>query len=443
MRLPLTASDRLSPVTRGLLLFAAFNSLLVPLVLVGLKSLSWNDGVLQETYGNLSHARQEGDSWGPMLEAFDYTREPHPKPLYTKIFFSRRVKFQYPPSALLPLRAIAEVCPQGSWLGALNALSLLSLALSVFLALFILARGLRAAGSGADPAVDAVARHAAALTLALGFYPLVKAYSLGQVQTWLNGLFALALWCWLTSRPALSGALVGSMCLVKPHYALFLVWGALRGRWAFALSLLATLLGGLALSLALFGLANHVDYLQVLSYMSRRGEAYYPNQSMNGLLNRLLLNGNIMDWRGASFAPYHPVVFLGTAITSVLLILLALALPGKPEERGGAADFCVLGLASTLASPIAWEHHYGILLPVYAVALPPLMRRRVLGRATIPLFALSFFLSSNYFGVANRLAYTRWNVLQSSLYLGALLLLVCLHRLRTPHGTPGPAAARR
>lgn len=434
MRLPLRLPVDLSPRTRRLLLFALVNSVLVPLALVALTSLSSNDGVLQETYGNLIHARQEGDSWGPMLEAFDYTQEPHPKPLYTKIFFGRRVKFQYPPSGLLPLWAIAGVWAPGAWLGVLNALSLAFLAISVLLSLVILKDGWR----GEAGAVDAAARHAAALALAVGFYPLVKAYSLGQIQTWLNALFAVALWCWLKDRPRACGALVGSMCLLKPHYALFLVWGALRGRWAFALSLSGTLLAGLALSLALFGFTNHVDYLHVLSYMSRRGEAYYPNQSMNGLLNRLLQNGNILDWRGASFAPYHPLVFFGATFTSVLLVLLALALPGKAEERGGALDFCILGLTSTAASPIAWEHHYGILLPIYALALPRLLDRPVLGRATIPALAASYFLASNYFGVANRLASTPWNVLQSCLYLGALLLLACLHRLREAKGERAP-----
>ena len=31
--------------------------------------------------------------------------------------------------------------------------------------------------------------------LALTFYPLVKAFSLGQIQVWINGLFAVALLC--------------------------------------------------------------------------------------------------------------------------------------------------------------------------------------------------------------------------------------------------------
>ncbi len=37
------------------------------------------------------------------------------------------------------------------------------------------------------------ARVVIVLALALTFYPLVKAYTLGQIQNWLNGLFALAL----------------------------------------------------------------------------------------------------------------------------------------------------------------------------------------------------------------------------------------------------------
>jgi len=40
-------------------------------------------------------------------------------------------------------------------------------------------------------------------------------------------------------------------------------------------------------------------------------------------------------------------------------------------------------LTCVMASPVAWEHHYGILMPFYAVLLPALVRRPVFGRATI------------------------------------------------------------
>ena len=425
------ADARRGALTRRLALFALVNSLIVPLALLAAPGQPGDRGVVRETYGLLARLRQEGDSWGPMLQAHDYvTRDQRPNPLYAKIFFTRHVKFQYPPTALLPFSLMAPIVPREAWLAALNLVSLLFLAVSIGVSSLLLARSLRRLGETGGPLVTLLG-----VWLALAFYPLVKAYSLGQVQTWVNGLFAAALACWLAGRPRAAGALVGLMCLIKPHYGLFAVWAALRRRWEFAQTLALVVTAGLLASVALFGIENHRDYLDVVSFMARRGEAYFPNQSWNGLLNRLLHNGNNLEWMGASFAPYHSWVFWSTTLSSALLILAALA-PVRRASRGDAADLGLLALSATAASPIAWEHHYGILPPLYAAALGWLGASPALGRATLPCLALSYALTSNYFGIANRFADTGWNVLQSHLYFGALLLLFALHVLRLKAGGP-------
>lgn len=425
---PALEGTRRGLLARRLLIFAFFNSLLLPLALAALPQHPDGRGVLQETYGLLLEQRQEDDSWGPMIQAFEYvTRDDQPQSLYAKIFFTRHVKFQYPPTALLPLWAMWKTLPDAEWAGLLNALSLLFLLVSIAVSAGLLSASLRRRGE------SGVGAGLLGLWLALAFYPLVKAYSLGQIQTWVNGLFALALTCWVTKRPRAAGALVGLMCLIKPHYGLFVLWGVWRRRWDFVVALLVVGGLGLAASLAFFGLSNHQGYLDVVSFLSRRGEGYFPNQSVNGLLNRLLRNGNNLEWMGASFAPYHPWVFWGTTLSSLVLVLAALGARGI-RSAGGGVDFSLLALTATMASPIAWEHHYGILPPIYAAALGWFAESPVLGRATLACLALSYGLTSNYWGVTNELAETRWNLLQSYLYFGALLLLLALHVLRARTG---------
>jgi hypothetical protein len=165
---------------------------------------------------------------------------------------------------------------------------------------------------------------------------------------------------------------------------------------------------------------------------------------MNGLLNRLLFNGNSLEFDPSSLAPYHPWVMAGAGLTSMILILAALYLPKSVSRtgRGGTIDFCIVALTATMASSIAWTHHYGILLPIYAAATPRLLANRVFGRATLPYLGVSYALTSNYLGIVHRLAQTRLNVLQSSLYVGALLLLVCLHALRMREDHSGHAQTR-
>ena len=46
------------------------------------------------------------DSWDPMIAALDWLQRSHEGKLYQSIFFQQQIKFQYPPTSLLPLAAM-------------------------------------------------------------------------------------------------------------------------------------------------------------------------------------------------------------------------------------------------------------------------------------------------------------------------------------------------
>jgi hypothetical protein len=72
-----------------------------------------------------------------------------------------------------------------------------------------------------------------------------------------------------------------------------------------------------------------------------------------------------------------------------------------------------------MASPIAWEHHYAVLAPIDALLAPHVLRTG--DRRMLALLGLSYLLSANFLAVAQRLAETAWNPLQSYLYFAALI----------------------
>jgi hypothetical protein len=90
------------------------------------------------------------------------------------------------------------------------------------------------------------------------------------------------------------------------------------------------------------------------------------------------------------------------------------------------AEFGVIAIAATLASPIAWEHHYGILLPLFAWVLPWTADNSKwpgasLSALLIPLVA--FVLCADDWRITNLLAnQAPWNLFQSTLLFGALIL---------------------
>jgi alpha-1,2-mannosyltransferase len=415
-------------------LLAPSNDVLAPETRVMLRA--GETRVLSETVlrytRNLIHAQGGNDSWQGMAIALDYARAPHTTPLYSEIFFNRHIKYQYPPSSLFVIAAMQSVDPtrihvnhdyQGSRPSIDEALGLFFLAVMALATAALLELRLQQTQSFTDCHKLVTARLLLLIAITITFYPIVKGFALGQIQVWLNALFALSLLCWAANWKIGSGVLVGLICLVKPHYGVFLIWGAVRGQWRFVSACAITCGIGLAASIAVFGLADHLDYLRALALLSERGEDFYPNQSFNGLLNRLVGDplSNLL-FVSDRFPPFHPVVYGGTLAATALLLVTAIFLH---RWRSGAIEFCIMALSATLAAPIAWEHHYGILLPIFAVLLasmPDDWRWRIW-------FSVSFVLASNFFAVTKLLAPTVMNVGQSYLFAAAVIVLMLLYLL--------------
>ena len=274
-----------------------------------------------------------------------------------------------------------------------------------------------------------------ALSLALGFsfYPLIKGHYHGQVQVFLGCLVAFAILFDVLGREALAAACLGVCALVKPQWGIVLVWALLRRRWRFAAIFGAVVAAGCAISIARFGLRDHLRYLDVLRAIGSTGEVFWPNQSFNGLLNRLLGNGDPIEFQAYAFPPSNAVVKALTMLTSLGLLGLALW-PGRRGTGRRADDLGLALVAATMASPVAWEHHYGAFLPVLAVATPELAQSRPLGRATAPLLAFAYVAIANVFLRPEILFANRaLGVLGSHLFFGALAFFALLIALRAKH----------
>jgi hypothetical protein len=337
-----------------------------------------------------------GDSWDAMRVALHWVRDhPHGR-LYDQVFFVDKIKFQYPPSSLFvfQLMSAAGLDITNPSMNRINFW---------FVAANVLTTGAFTFSMARRSPIYAAQRWGFAVVGGIGallFFPLMKAFFLGQVQVWINALFALAALSWLSGRKRLAGVLIGVICLLKPQFSMFIVWGLLRREWRFLAGCSVVLALGVGTSLAIFGLQNHLDYLTVLRALSRTGESYFANQSFNGLLNRLLAVDDPMVWQANGFPPFNPVVYAGTLVTSALLIGACLLIPLRGRGVSGVFDFLAAALTFTVASPIAWEHHYGILPVVYVATLFLLLNREGSVRRPAQLFVLtaSFLTTAHWFG---------------------------------------------
>ena len=173
---------------------------------------------------------------------------------------------------------------------------------------------------------------------------------------------------------------------------------------------------------------SHVDYLRVLTFISERGETFYANQSFNGLLNRLLFNGPNLEWQETAFAPPHRLVQAGTTLAGLVLIAAAWLAPRR-DRHASPFDLAIVSVTATAVSPVAWEHHYGILLPLFAATAGETLRLKSFGAYTTIALMLAFVLTGQFFQPLQRLAATRCNVLQSYVLFGALLMLGLWYRV--------------
>lgn len=366
------------------------------------------------------------DSWRPMNEALRVVRSSEDGTLYRKLFFEDQIKFQYPPTSLVYLAALE---PLG--LTSPDALDVINLAVFALgcvaftaLVLQLLPPQIRR-GEPSQWMLGVLLVLAAVL-----YYPSIQALKLGQIQVWINTLFICACLAWVRGSRATAGALLALAATIKPQLGIFLVWAVLWREWPFLKGFLAAGLPIGIISLLLFGFRNHVGYLEVLSFLSQHGEAYFANQSVNGMVHRALGNGINLRSDNTLFAPVDTRVIAATYVSSLVLLVIALA----PALRAGRRrpdiiDLAIMSLCATVASPIAWEHHYGVLLPLAGIALA-LLCAGTAHRAALAVLVVSWVLAANYLPVANHSSDTWLNFIQSYLFFAALMLLGVLVYLR-------------
>ena len=352
--------------------------------------------------------------------------------LYRELFFAGGNKFQYAPTSLLPLEvfALLGIEPATHLLNTINLLFVLATALVMARISWLLPEYL-----GGAPLDEDARRARTWLTIAapvatLLFTPVMYGYELGQLQVWINALFAGACLAWITGRKGMAGVLIALVCLMKPQFGLFVVWGLLRREWRFSVFLIATGLAGGLLSLWLYGFGNHLAYLEVLSFLSRHGESFWANQSANGLLHRVFGSVGTREFDASGFPPYNLLVSGGTLIVSLALFAVFLLLRRGQGRAAALYDFLLAALVFTIASPIAWEHHYGVTLPMFAVLLWALLEKAPPRALTLwgAGLAVLFLMVAVRF-VPIKYAPGPLHVLQSHIYIAALCLLALLWRL--------------
>lgn len=372
------------------------------------------------------------DSWHLMDIAGDWWQANRERSdLYSQLLIESQLRFQYAPIMLAPTVLISRL--------GLDPTPIFDAATYPFLVVTIVAvyaiarRSLAASGITMTSLGAKLGLAGITVVATLGYFPVVLSAGIGQVQLWINALFALTLWAVLAQRERIAGLLMGIASLLKPQYGLVVVWGILRRRWRFTIwAAVVAVLGTLAGAIA-FGWGNSVDYVRALSFLSQRGEGFILNQSVNGLLNRIAFVGSDEPAVLPNGYPYIPPftwwIYAATVLTTAAIVALILIRRRRsPATDDAALDLSVMMLGLTIASPIAWTHHFGILLPIFALIWPRLWyaKRYAAARWMRITVAVAFVVSGNFFTVLDVFSGTYLSVLQSTTFAAVVAVFVVL-----------------
>ena len=375
-------------------------------------------------YMDFLRFRQFTDSWTPMLGSVNYFLAHPGLPIYQAKLYDTLI---YPLTSILPLLAMKRAgMPDAAVFRALMILSWIAVCAVVGLAVAIAARAIQQSSASSRLSWQAAVATAIA---AFFFMPITLAFSLGQAQIFLDLFFALLVLFWIEGRQRPAGIMMALLTMVKPQFGLLLLWAALRRRWNALVAAVITLAVGGVASVAAFGLRNNLDYLAVLAGLSRKAQSHYANQSMFGLLNRAIFNGENLPYHPYVYPPFVPWVYYVTLATTAALMLLVLAYPWR-QRAGSMTDLAATSVVCVIATPMAWEHHYGIMLPIFVWLWFAVYRQgvgSVLWLATGWVLIADFLSPLNFFAPIPVV-----NVLQSYMYFGALLLLGLLLASRPP-----------
>lgn len=382
------------------------------------------------------HGANGADSWTPIQHALAYVQEHDPWGLYQETYFHSSAQFIYSPVSLLLYR-LTDFPPLLDWssTASLNRFCWWVTIASCGLLTIVMAEALRRLTPDGQPLgrVDLVRISCLAGVAMLFFYPAMRAYNLGQIQTIINFLVTLSLLAWICDLEFSSGAFLALVCIIKPPIAFMFVWALFRRKVRFACGLALVLAVFTIVSMAIYGLPVHEEYVDLMAFLSRRGESYFANHAINGLLNRMFFLGNNLEWDGTHTSlPYNRWIHLATVVSSLALMIPAI-IPVRSyrDPLSATLDFGIGLVTFTLASPVAYDIHFGFVLPLFWIVLIALQR---LGGNRIGLYlmlAIAYACCALYWSPTKIFADTYLNFLQSNMLFGSLLLLFAMYKLRS------------
>jgi hypothetical protein len=154
------------------------------------------------------------------------------------------------------------------------------------------------------------------------------------------------------------------------------------------------------------------------------GYAYYPNQSVNGLLLRL---GRYADPATFNLAPRVEWIRVASTVFGIALLAgAAVVLRRSSAKTDEVTRFALAVAAATLASPVVWIHHLTSLSIGLAVLARHIVYHHVASLRSVRIAAFTGLVLVGSFFDGSELAGVPLALLTGLEFYGGLVTLACL-----------------
>jgi hypothetical protein len=211
--------------------------------------------------------------------------------------------------------------------------------------------------------------------LIYGFYPLDMGLGTGQVDILLTLLGLNSYLSYRKGQYGRAGLMLGCMTLVKPTVGVLVLFFLARRAWAILVPFCLTLAAGLVVSVLTVGLQVLWEYRTVAAGWSEQFGVLPLNQSLHGLVLRLLSPGLDLPPSGGKEL-LATILEVAVFAVSVLLVIRLLRKGEPPRLGDGLLQFYAAFSILLVALPFTENLHFSWVLPGLGVLLVTTARER-------------------------------------------------------------------
>ncbi len=197
---------------------------------------------------------------------------------------------------------------------------------------------------------------------------LAQQVNQGQLNLILLLLLTSSWMLWRREQMMFAGAIVGLCAAIKVFPAFLVVLFLARRRWDACLGFVAGLGLATAATVAVLGLETYQDYVMKVAPQVSVFRDYWPNASIVGFWSKLF------DPQSGHVRPITELPLLAriaSAVTILTMSGLLIRRASNAQTREDIDSSWAAGFVGMiLASPIAWDHYFVLLIPCLVIQWP-------------------------------------------------------------------------